>query len=173
MPEAESPELGPMIASLDASFEASVARSEEEAASDLALSLRQGRTLAEVLLRSHGIEAHLPGGARFVVTAVGDDFLGGGEPLSRAVPWTWVKLLACPSAAAPTRYRGDLIGLARQWMRRGARVEIMSEAGGLRGPLAEVGSDYLCVTTAAGPGYVPRAGIKEFSLLGERTAGGF
>ena len=84
---AEPPELDPVLMSLAASFEAAVARSEEEAAADLALSLRQGRALIELLHQADGLEAHLAGGARYPVTLVGDDFCGFGEPVTRVVAW--------------------------------------------------------------------------------------
>lgn len=168
---AEPPELDPVITSLAASFEASVARSEDEAAADLAFSLRQGRALIEVLRVAKGVEAHLSGGARYPVTLVGDDFCGFGEPASRVV--TWETVMFSPTAsAAPIRFAGDLIALAREWTRRAAHVEVATAAGRLRGRLAEAGSDYLCVMASTGPRYIPRAALTEMTLLHERSADG-
>ena len=170
---AESPELDAAISSLDASFDAAVARSEDEAAADLALSLRQGRALIDVLSLAQGMEAHLSGGSRYPVTMVGDDFCGVGDPVIRVVTWERAVFQTSSSVAAPTRFPGDLIALARQWTRRGAHVEVVTAAGGLRGRLAEAGSDYLCVLARAEPRYVPRAALREMILLRERSAGAF
>ncbi|HZJ52155.1 MAG TPA: hypothetical protein VFF07_15255 [Actinomycetota bacterium] len=167
---AESPELDPVITSLAASFEAAMVRSEDEAAADLALSLRQGRALIEVLRLAQGIEAHLSGGARHPVTLLGDDFCGIGEPATRVLTWETAVFQSKASGAAPMRFAGDLIALAREWTRRSAHVEIVTAAGGLRGRLAEAGSDYLCVMAAAGPRYVPRASLTEMTLLRERSS---
>ena len=168
---AEPPELDPVITSLAASFEASVARSEDEAAADLAFSLRQSRALIEVLRVAQGIEAHLSGGARYPVTLVGDDFCGVGEPASRVVTWETALFSPAASAPAPIRFAGDLIALAREWTRRAAHVEVATAAGRLRGRLAEAGSDYLCVMASTGPRYIPRAALTEMTLLRERSAG--
>lgn len=167
---AESPELDPVITSLAASFEAAVARSEDEAAADLALSLRQGRALIEALSLVEGIEGHLSGGARYVVTLLGDDFCGIGEPVTRVFTWGAAVFQSTASAAAPKRFAGDLIALAREWTRRGAYIEVVTAAGGLRGRLSEAGSDYLCVMAAAGPRYIPRAALTEMTLLRERSS---
>jgi len=168
---AESPELDLVISSLAASFEATVARSQDEAAADLALSLRQGRALIEVLYRAQGLEVQLSGGARHSVTLLGDDFCGIGEPVVRVLTWTTAVFQTTASVAAPKRFAGDLIALAREWTRRGAHVDVVTAAGGLRGRLAEAGSDYLCVMAAAGPRYVPRAALTEMTLLREGSAG--
>jgi hypothetical protein len=172
MPQPEAPKAGPTLSNLAANFDAALARSEDEAASDLALSFRQGRTLADVLLRAGGVEARLRDGLRCVVTIVGDDFCGGGDPVTRAMPWGGACFQSSSVAAPPNRYHGDLMSLAREWTRRGARVEVASVAGNLQGVLAEVGSDYLCVVTKAGRCYVGRAALTEISLLSERTSGG-
>jgi hypothetical protein len=161
-----------MLSELAASFDAAVARSEDEAASDLALSFRQGRTLVEVLLRAGGLEARLRDGLRCSVALIGDDFCGGGEPVTRVVPWAAACFQPSPAAAPPSRYHGDLMSFARDLTRRGARVEVASTAGSLQGVLAEVGSDYLCVVTRAGRCYVSRAALTEITLLSERSAGG-
>ena len=167
---AEPPELDPVLTSLAASFEAAVARSEEEAAADLALSLRQGRALIELLHQADGLEAHLAGGARHPVTLVGDDFCGFGEPVSRVVAWDSALFQLTASTGVPRRFDGDLIRLAREWTRLGAYIEVVTAAGGLRGRLAEAGSDYLCVMAKAGPTYVPRAALIEMTLLPERSS---
>ncbi len=167
---AEPPELDPVLTSLAASFEAAVARSEEEAAADLALSLRQGRALIELLQQADGLEAHLAGGARYPVTLVGDDFCGLGEPVTRVVAWDSALFQSTASPVVARRFDGDLITLARDWTRLGAYIEVVTAAGGLRGRLAEAGSDYLCVMAKAGPTYVPRAALKEMTLLLERSS---
>jgi hypothetical protein len=89
------------------------------------------------------------------VTLLGDDFCGIGEPVVRVLTWTTAVFQTTASVAAPKRFAGDLIALAREWTRRGAHVDVVTAAGGLRGRLAEAGSDYLCVMAAAGPCYVP------------------
>jgi hypothetical protein len=169
----DSPELDPVISNLAASFEASVARSEDEAAADLALSFRQGRALIEALGLAPGIEARLPGGAGCPVTLLGDDFCGFGDPVTRVLTWEKAVFQINASGAVPTRFPGDLIALAREWTRRGAHVEVVTQAGGLRGRLAEAGSDYLCVMAAADPHYVPRAAFTEMTLLHAGSAGAF
>jgi hypothetical protein len=136
---ADDPALERVIAALDASFDASLARREDEAASDLAFSFLQGRSLVDAV-RGGPIEVWLSGGTRLPVASVGRDFVAAGVllvPLRRAV------LHSVPGPGAPPGRSDSLLEVLRGWARSGAEVEVSSTSGLVGGRLACAAADHL------------------------------
>jgi hypothetical protein len=127
-----------LIASLDASFDASVAREEDEAATDLAFSLRQGRSLREAA-RGQPLALWTGGGGRVPVTAVGRDYVRAGSLLARPEK----VVLVCEGAAPPHLREDALLEVLRRWARRGLEVEVAGSEGVLVGRLTCAAPDHL------------------------------
>jgi hypothetical protein len=142
------PRLERLFASLDASFDAALAREEDEAATDLALSLRHDLPLTEVVLRGSW-SVRLAGGAQAPVTVAGRDFIGtdGSDPLIVPVGRAVLQAAPCP------RPRGSdlsLLELLRIMARRAAKLQIDHPEGRVDGRVCVVGAAYLIVETAIG-----------------------
>lgn len=113
------PRLDRLFSSLEAQFGAAIERAEEDAASDLALSLRQGRSLRETLLSS-GWDA-ITSVARRPVTQVALDHvrLGGGElmPIASGI-------YERTGGELPDESEQTLLQVLRDEVRRGGRVSV-------------------------------------------------
>jgi hypothetical protein len=136
---ADDPALERLIAALDASFDASLARCEDEAASDLAFSFLQGRSLIDAV-REDPVEVWLAGGTRLPVAAVGRDFVSAGGvlvPLRRAVLRS-----ASGHGAAPIR-PDSLLEVLRTWARSGVQVEVSTAARLVAGRLGCAAADHV------------------------------
>jgi hypothetical protein len=139
------PRLQRLFTSLGATFEAEIARDEEEAAEDLAFSLRQGRSLADVLERNSW-QLVTPAGPR-QVTGVGKDYVvAGGRPLLVA-PLSKAAFVSA-HGAKPLVSDNTLLQLLRSLARSGARVEIGLSSGTFGGRLLWTGTDHVVVETA-------------------------
>ena len=142
------PRLERLFASLDASFDAALAREEDQAATDLALSLRHDLPLTDVVSRGSWT-VWLAEGARAPVAVVGRDFIGtdGNGPL--IVPADRAVL----HAASGSRPRGidlSLLELLRIMARRPVNLQIDHAEGRIAGRLCVVGTDYLVLDTTIG-----------------------
>ena len=153
-------QLDRLLSSLDSSFSAALERSEEEAADDLALSLRQGQTLLQYL-------SHIPVGVRegaslVPVIEVGRDFVrtaGGNLYPGRA---TMFQTLSTGTAPRPIdRYLGEVL---RSAVRAGASADIEGPAGQMAGLLVHCGPDYVCVRASEGDALIPLEGIRTITL---------
>ena len=71
---------------LDASFAARVAYEEDDAASELAFSFRQDRTLLRALVRAPCADVRLPDGGFAPVAEIGRDYVGGRVPGDVLIP---------------------------------------------------------------------------------------
>lgn len=143
--------LDRLIASLDASFEAAVARAEDEAASDLAFSLSQDRELSSAAARLGPLELLLSDGTSCAVARIGSDFFGAGEPLEVLVPASRA-LLREGSEGGPSPVRsGDLARtVLLRWARLGALVEVMGAPRSVRGRLTRASRDHVEVLASRG-----------------------
>lgn len=130
------------LASLEATFDASVARAEEEAATDLALSLLQDATLADVVRRAGPLEAVCLHGT-VTVRSVGTNYLACDAgillPLSRAI------VRSVRGGTPPTITDDPLLSVLRRAARRGARVEITTTGGTVVGRLVRACVDHVVV----------------------------
>lgn len=149
------PELERVIARLEERFDAALAREEEEAAADLAVSLRQDRTLSDLVRSGDGLRLVEGDGALPVVTVVGSDYCGTGMPLNCARRLGSTPLLAEPHGRPPEPRRDSLQEVARRWARAEQWVELELETGCVAGRLDQVGPDNLVVQGPAGTVIVP------------------
>lgn len=145
------PRLDRYIASLDAAFDAAVAREEHEAASDLAFSLVQDRALRDRVARSNDAALVLAGGRSEPVTAVGEDYVAAGDPVRVVVPLTRaVVVRRAPRRPLPRTGAGTMLELLRSWARAGAVVTVEAERGSWTGRLTAAGRDHVVVADRAG-----------------------
>ncbi|HEY7875362.1 MAG TPA: hypothetical protein VIG64_09595 [Actinomycetota bacterium] len=154
---------------LETSFDAGVARAEDEAAADLALSLLQDATLSHALQRDGAASVLLAGGGSAAVTEVGSDYLMCGEggdivvPLARAT-------VAGTSGPPPSASGSSLLVLLRELVRHGATVEVTSSSGSYRGRLAAAAHDHVVVAAQHGASgqrrwYVAQGSIEVVRVL--------
>jgi hypothetical protein len=128
---------------LSATFDAAVAREEDIAASDLAFSLAQDRTIAELLQRRAGALL-LDGQTRFPVTAVGNDYLMTEDPTT-VVPLARAVVVADARGRPADVRRGGMVALLRSWARAGACVQVGTPQGVFSGRIVRASTDHLCV----------------------------
>ena len=149
-----------LLSSLDSSFSAALDRSEEEAADDLALSLRQGQTLLQYL-------SHMPVGVRagtstIPVVEVGRDFVrtAGGT----LYPGSSTMFQVLPTGMPPRatdEYLGEVLRAA---VRAGASADIEGPGGQVAGLLVQCGPDYVCIRANDGDVLLPLGGVRTIKL---------
>ncbi len=147
MPGVEMDHLDGLFASLDAQFEASIAREEDEAASDLAFSLRQGRRATELLCRSGPSAVTLSGGGHRGVSVVGRDFLAAGEPPEVAVPLRHAVVVSQSTGPSPSWTQDLFVTFLRRWARVAAPVQVDTPSGEVSGRLVAAAEDHLLLAT--------------------------
>jgi hypothetical protein len=144
--------LNKLLDRLESSFDAGVARAEDEAASDLALSLLQDASLTDALQRDGALIVHLAEGSTAPVVRVGADYVAcaraGGEvvvPLARAI------VSGSPEGEPPLATERSLVSALRELVRRGAPVEVRTAVGTIRGRLAVATADHVVITRDGPP----------------------
>jgi len=159
--------LDNVLSTLGVAFDAAIARDEEVAASDLAISLRQDRDLRDRLLRDGPWKLVLGDARSALVEVVGADFVGAGPmlvPLGRAVA------VRAPEGVgarpSPATLRELLRGLAR------AKKAVVVSDGGREwsGCAALCGRDYLALEARGGEVLVPLHVIAWLRLGGAADA---
>ncbi|MGH2735346.1 MAG: hypothetical protein ACRDKZ_07195 [Actinomycetota bacterium] len=144
-----------VIRSLESGFEAALAREDDIAANDLALSLLQGRSLRDSLTRGESLSVIAAGGETLPVHLVGEDFVAGGASGLRVLPLERA-LLRSQAGARPHAIALSLVGFLRRGLRSGlCECELTLGDQALRGRLALVGSDHLAVETPTGRFFIP------------------
>lgn len=137
--------LESLFAGLDASFDASVAREEDEAASDLAFSLLQGRRLHDVLTRSGAFDFLLGDGSSIAAGTLGADYVAGGRP-PIVVPLARAAYEHSKSPQPGPRVEAEtLLELLRRWARDGAEVVVASSCGRFSGTIVHAGNDHVAI----------------------------
>lgn len=118
-------DLDAYLERLEASFDAQIARAEDEAATDLAFSLRQDRTLRQRIER-RACDVWIDG-SWHRVSSIGPDVIVVGDPMRALVR----SATACLRAGT-----GDVPGSAPSWLailralaRRGAGIELVTISG--------------------------------------------
>jgi hypothetical protein len=134
---------------LSATFDAAIAREEEIAAADLAITLRQDGSMREELLRRAGA-LFVEGWGSPRISEVGLDYVGAGRPVEVLVPSAAALVRRTEAYEMPTASERSLVEELRRWARSGRRVEIRTWHGELDGRLVAVGRDYVVVKSAAG-----------------------
>ena len=147
-----------LLQSLGATFDAAVAREEEEAAADLAMSLRQGRSFADVLVRSSW-RATLDPGSSAHVEAVGRDFVIANGLGRHVIPMTHVEVAPSETGARPERIASTLVETLRDVARAGRGVDALSQRGEHSGVLRWVGPDHLALEGRRGLVLIPLAAL--------------
>ena len=160
-----------MLEALSASFDATIAREENQSASDLAFSLRQNRLLIDVLPRLGAAELCLPDGARACVSVVGNDYLGAGDPIELAVPASRAVLVQGGLGGAAERRRESLAMVLRGWGRQGLKVQVDTGCGTLGGLVGAVGSDHIQLQTRLGWALVNLASVDALRVARGGSAG--
>jgi hypothetical protein len=141
-----------LLSSLEVQFDAAVAREEDEAASDLALSLRQGLALLDVIRRGSWV-ARFDGVAR-PVSLVGRDFVACDGPDAILVPHRRLVVAPSDSGEAARFSPASLVETLRAVCRSGADVEITCGKAAISGRLTQVGPDHAAVVSASGTTFV-------------------
>lgn len=165
-------EVDRLVSSIEASFGAAIAREEDVAASDLALSLRQGRSLAEVLGRQGGRVVR--GGGERAISEVGRDYvvLRGGTGAEEIIPLPRLGSVRPGSGERPVVSDEPLVGRLRRWCRGGGAITVETSDGAFEGRLSVVGVDYLELQAAGGPMIVPVEKVRSVRLARGDSTGG-
>lgn len=150
-----------LFESLEASFEAAGAHADRQAAGDLALSLLQDRSTAEILGRGGWglVGRDRIGGP---ITAVGRDYAVVGADL---VPLRGLVARRTASADAPEVRRDSLRERLRGWARQGRRVDMSTGEERVAGRLLAAGRDHLIVGTTGGETLVPYGVVDRITPL--------
>jgi hypothetical protein len=152
-----------LLQSLGATFDAAIAREEEEAAADLAMSLRQDRSLADVLMRSPWRVVLRPGFSPRL-DVVGPDHVvasGGGR---HVIPLRWLEVTPDATARPPDRDSRLLVEVLRDVARSGRDVSVLGPGGDHRGVLRWVGTDHLALETHRGLFLLPLEGLRRLTV---------
>jgi hypothetical protein len=152
------PGLRRFLDSLDASFDAAVAREEDQAASDLALSLLQGRPLSDVALRDGRWAIELGGAHRLPLCLVGADFVESGGRQRVLVPAARAVLVRRSHRERARACDQTLVQRLRALL--GKNVAISADSGDFKGTLVRVGPDYVVVATPAGDVLAALGGVR-------------
>lgn len=147
-----------LFESLEASFVAAEGLDERRAAEDLALSLRQDRSIRDVLARG-GWSLQRPEGIQ-PVRELGRDYVSAGPnfvPLSRST------FVATPGSP-PLLSEATLLQRLREWTRSGLEVSVRAGQNEFSGRLLSVGRDHILVGGRK-ERLVPVASIERVSRL--------
>lgn len=162
--------LQPIFESLELGFEVGLARDEEEAASDLAMTLRQAQGLRELLIRRPVLlrAADTP---LALVSRVGRDFVfcereGFIAPLEAA------HFVFGAGTPRPESSPETLVQLLRRLARSGASVTVQTTAGEATGALAAAADDHVEIHAATGPVLVPLGRVSLVRLCRGGSADG-
>jgi hypothetical protein len=138
------PRLQGLFTSLGATFEAEIARDEDVAADDLAFSLRQGRSLADVIERGSW-DLLTPSGPRTLAIVAGDYVAAGSSPVF-ITPLAGATFVAGSAHITPAMLSDrTLLQLLRRLSRGGFDVELETASGQFRGRLLWAGTDHVVI----------------------------
>ncbi len=154
-----------LLSDLDALFGAELARQEDEAADDLAISLRADRHLAEVL--TEGPFAVVLDQRTIPLERVGRDFIEGGGFIAPFDRHRFVT--SAGERARPTDL--SLVECLRSLARAGTPVELALEDGTVDGALVGAAPDHLVVAGKTGVVVVPIGSVRWARLSLEDSTG--
>jgi hypothetical protein len=136
-------EVEGLVRDLSASFEARVARAEEIAAADLAVSLEQDADIPDALSRWRGACIAMEDLPPLAVTEVGRDYLSAGIPTQAVVPLSRAIVTRAPSESRPVHTDQLLILALRPWSRDRLQVRVKAEGRIHQGRLVRAAWDHL------------------------------
>ena len=146
------------LSELEASFEASLARDEDVAASDLARSFRNDESLSEVLARCGGSSVELSDGTRLPVVEVGADYV-----LAGAIADVVVKhggAVFHPGGSNGTAHtEASWLSVLRGWAAEGRKVQVRAHERVFTGSLAVAGRDFLRIENSTGAVLLPHEAV--------------
>ncbi|MDP9068868.1 MAG: hypothetical protein M3N53_11070 [Actinomycetota bacterium] len=143
------------IRRLEDTFDASVAREEEAAANDLAVSLLQDRTVQIAVTRAGDAVVTPPGGASARLSVVGSDYCGSGAPLDAVWRLDRVTVWLQAAGSPPDLDRRSFVEVLRIWAREVRQVEVVADACSFRGRLIRTGRDHVVVAQRNGRRVIP------------------
>ncbi len=153
-------QLDRLFSSLDSSFSAAVSRSEDEAADDLALSLRQDQLLVHLLARTS--VSVRDRAQRALVVEVGRDFVRtAGEcfyPLSTTV------LESNQKGPLPASTDRHLVEILRAAARSGSRARVEALGGVVTGLVVRCGPDHVSIRERGTEVLIPLEAIRALRL---------
>jgi hypothetical protein len=155
---------------LEATFEAGLAREEEIAASDLAFSLRQDVDLQAAVARSGaGWNLLAPGGATAAVDDVGVDYVRAATLLVRASH----AVLRSTDGPKPRVVDRRLLELLGEACRSGVEASVTTGNGTTAGRLIRVANDHLALRNEDSEMVVGLGAVESVRLLGYSASRGF
>lgn len=153
-----------LLAGLNESFEAAVAREEEIAASDLARSFRRGADLGERLRRG-GEVTLIEDGVRVPVAGIGGDYFTCGDP-AVLVGRLDRNLLAVASVGRAPSRPADALRAVGDWAAREEQVRVGTAGEGVyEGRLLHARADHLVLRTPLEELVLPMGIVKSIRLV--------
>ncbi len=160
-------ELEKVVARLEARFEAALARDDDEAAADLAVSFAADEPLSISIRKAGGGLLQLPAGEQHEVSAVGVDYLACGHPAWLISPIGAVSVLLGGEGDPPSELPDTFRQVARRWARERRFVDVTATIGETRGLLMRVSPDHLELRGVAGLLLVPLQLVTSIRLVRE------
>lgn len=160
-------ELERVVARLEARFEAALARDDEEAAADLAVSFAADEPLNISIMRAGGGVLQLAAGEQHEVSSVGSDYVACGDPAWLISPIGAVSVLLAGQGDPPSEIPDTFRQVARRWARERRFVVVTATIGETRGLLMRVSPDHLEVRGLAGLLLVPLQLVTSIRLARE------
>ena len=150
--------LQSLFDSLELGFEVGLARDEEEAASDLAVTLRQSQGLREVLARYPAI-FQAPGVSPASISLLGHDCVMS-EDAGLLAPIAAVHFHVGPAEGDRPRLTPEtFVQVLRRWARLRSPVAIQAEAGPVTGRLMACAEDHIEIQAKSGRVLIPLRGV--------------
>ena len=153
-----------LLAGLESSFDAALARDEEIAAADLARSLDRGAELRHRLVRARGVVLLLSSETRLPVANVGADYCACGDPPFLLAPLHNATFALGRAGLPPSDAPAMLKQALGRWADRSAAVEIATPAGRRAGRLVQASADHVLLETRDQRIVVPMATVGSVRL---------
>ena len=147
------------LSELEASFEASLARDEDVAASDLARSFRNDESLSEVLARCVGTSVELSEGMRLPVVEIGSDYVIAGVMADVLVHHDRALFHPADHGDGTAHTESSWLSVLRGWAAEDRKVQVRAHGTVVGGSLAVVGRDFLRIENSTGAVLVPHGAV--------------
>lgn len=162
-----------LLKSLDATFDAALARQEDEAASDLARSFQQGKPLLEALNDLATVVARGPDATRSPIARIGRDYV-----ITATTPAHILRLSECLFVDAKDAGDGTdgniehapdtFVEVVRTVGRARRTVRVVTPYGPLEGLLTRAATDHVAISGTAADFLVPMSLVRSVQLDLER-----
>ena len=151
---------GRFLSELEASFDASLAREEEEAAGDLARSFRNDEEIHSVLARSDASHLQTEDGRLLPLVEVGSDYAIAGLQGDFLVHLETAIFTTGGRGHRPRRTDLTWLAVARSWAAEGRKVQVRTLQSLIEGFLIAAARDFVTVERARRSVFVPHAAIR-------------